>query len=298
MQLALANSLSEVASQIGKRNATVTLLRDGLYRQCEAYMNGLIDEVTYEQIANKYVNAMVTLLAIEELTGDGGAERVQKVGGNGSVTATTNVNVNVKPPTAPESAEPPEEGQDEGAPAETAGTEASDDAAGSEATPEETAGGDTPAEDEASSEESGSTPSTSEGAAAAPAPVVGTIVTGSEATIPAYVASAVQAMVLEFQRKDTKDYCLIQMRRLIDLNIKTITVLLQKDSPFDQLAKLCAVVFVTERIAIEGSLASSAPAESTGTGEPQSEVEPPQPEPGAEPDGGAREELQNLLKSF
>jgi hypothetical protein len=68
VQGALASALSETASELGKRNATIQLLRDGLYRQCEAYMNGLIDKFYYEQIANKYVNAMVTLLAIEELT--------------------------------------------------------------------------------------------------------------------------------------------------------------------------------------------------------------------------------------
>ena len=66
----LAGAITETAKQLGKRNATIQLLRDGLYRQCEAYMNGLIGPIAYESIANKYVNAMVVLLAIEEITRD------------------------------------------------------------------------------------------------------------------------------------------------------------------------------------------------------------------------------------
>ena len=67
-QAEIVNIFKETAKQLGKRNATIQLLRDGLYRQCEAYMNGLIDKITYEQVANKYINAMVVLLAVEELT--------------------------------------------------------------------------------------------------------------------------------------------------------------------------------------------------------------------------------------
>ena len=67
-QIKIANTFKETAKQLGNRNATIQLLRDGLYRQCEAYMNGFINKTTYEQVANKYINAMVVLLAVEELT--------------------------------------------------------------------------------------------------------------------------------------------------------------------------------------------------------------------------------------
>ena len=63
-------AFSEAAKQLGRRNATIQLLRDGLYRQCEAFLNGIVDDATYSWIANKYVNAMVVLLAIEEITPD------------------------------------------------------------------------------------------------------------------------------------------------------------------------------------------------------------------------------------
>ena len=61
-------ALKEAIKELGTRNATIQLLRDGLYRQCEAYMNGVIDGKKYERIANKYVNAMVVLLAIEKIS--------------------------------------------------------------------------------------------------------------------------------------------------------------------------------------------------------------------------------------
>lgn len=67
----LALALREAASELGKRNATIQLLRDGLYRQCEAYMNGLVGPREYIEIADRYVDGMVTLLAIERLTAGG-----------------------------------------------------------------------------------------------------------------------------------------------------------------------------------------------------------------------------------
>ena len=67
-RIALSTAVQEAAKQLGTRNATIQLLRDGLYRQCEAYMNGLISDETYDQIANKYINAMVVLLAVEQIT--------------------------------------------------------------------------------------------------------------------------------------------------------------------------------------------------------------------------------------
>ena len=66
--LGLATALSEAVGELGKRNATIQLLRDSLYRQCEAFMNGMIDGTDYEDISHRYVDAMVTLLAIEQVT--------------------------------------------------------------------------------------------------------------------------------------------------------------------------------------------------------------------------------------
>ena len=61
-------SLSESAASIGIRTATIQLLRDALYRACEAYLNGAINEFGYGLILNSIDDVMITLLAIEGLT--------------------------------------------------------------------------------------------------------------------------------------------------------------------------------------------------------------------------------------
>jgi hypothetical protein len=65
----LAGSISEVASNIGIRTQTIQLLRDGMYRLCEAYMNGAIDMKEYRAQQRRYQIMMSGLLAIESLTG-------------------------------------------------------------------------------------------------------------------------------------------------------------------------------------------------------------------------------------
>ena len=68
---AVVNKFFEnLALSLGSRNTTIQLLRDGLYRQCEAYLNGVINAEEYKKLANRYVDGMVTLLAIERITPD------------------------------------------------------------------------------------------------------------------------------------------------------------------------------------------------------------------------------------
>lgn len=172
IQAALASSLSETARQLGQRNATIQLLRDGLYRQCEAYMNGLIDKAYYEQIANKYANAMVTLLAIEQLAPTGAQ--------SASSSATTPLSVNT---TANITGTAPEAAPDE-----------ADAAAG--ATPE---GEETPAEAPSGS---------AQGSATAAPPVVAVNLPQANSQIEPHVSLAVNTMVTWFLTKDTVDYCL------------------------------------------------------------------------------------------
>jgi len=68
VQAKLSAALSESAQELGIRNASIQLLRDGLYRACEAYMNGALNDFQYTMIASRYADIMVTLLAIEQLT--------------------------------------------------------------------------------------------------------------------------------------------------------------------------------------------------------------------------------------
>lgn len=54
---------------IGLRTQTIQLLRDAMYRLCEAYFNSGIESGKMAPIIDRYQDAMVALLAIEQLTG-------------------------------------------------------------------------------------------------------------------------------------------------------------------------------------------------------------------------------------
>jgi hypothetical protein len=65
--LAFQYALAEQVAYIGVRNSTIQLLRDGLYRACEAYMNGAIGDFGYSLILANYGRLMVALLSTEGL---------------------------------------------------------------------------------------------------------------------------------------------------------------------------------------------------------------------------------------
>ncbi len=62
-------SLSEAIKTVGRRTQTVQLLRDGLYRACEALMNGAINKDEYKALLKGIDAFAVTLVAIDGLTG-------------------------------------------------------------------------------------------------------------------------------------------------------------------------------------------------------------------------------------
>ncbi|MFA0575281.1 hypothetical protein AB4580_22195 [Vibrio splendidus] len=65
----LASAFQEGATYTGLRTQSIQLLRDGMYRLCEAHMSGAIDKSTYGVLVRRYQKNMVALLAIEQLTG-------------------------------------------------------------------------------------------------------------------------------------------------------------------------------------------------------------------------------------
>lgn len=67
--LKLAASSQEGTSYIGLRTQSIQLLRDAMYRNCEAYANGALNEAEYSIASRRYQRSMVALLAIEQLTG-------------------------------------------------------------------------------------------------------------------------------------------------------------------------------------------------------------------------------------
>jgi hypothetical protein len=64
-----ALSQTETASFIGNRTETIQLLRDNLYRACEAYMGGAVSSEDYLALIRRYQVMTMGLLAIERLTG-------------------------------------------------------------------------------------------------------------------------------------------------------------------------------------------------------------------------------------
>ncbi len=67
--LKLATASQESSAYIGLRTQSIQLLRDAMYRNCEAYANGAIDQVQYGIATRRHQRSMVALLAIEQLTG-------------------------------------------------------------------------------------------------------------------------------------------------------------------------------------------------------------------------------------
>ncbi len=65
----LAAAMSETGSNIGVRSQTIQLLRDAMYRLCEGHIGGAIRGPAFIKLQRVYQNAMMGLLAIEQLTG-------------------------------------------------------------------------------------------------------------------------------------------------------------------------------------------------------------------------------------
>lgn len=65
----VAASLSGTATNIGLRTQSIQLMRDALYRLCEAGANGHINEFQMRTLHMRYQNMIIGLLAIEQLTG-------------------------------------------------------------------------------------------------------------------------------------------------------------------------------------------------------------------------------------
>jgi hypothetical protein len=66
---AISRSHAEAMAQLTERLATMQLLRDGLYRACEAYANGAISDTTYAVMLSRYDKTMVTMLLGELAAG-------------------------------------------------------------------------------------------------------------------------------------------------------------------------------------------------------------------------------------
>ena len=68
IQAALSNSITEGAGSIGLRTQSIQLMRDSMYRLCEAHMSGFIGDLAFETLHRRFQSSMVAILAIEQLT--------------------------------------------------------------------------------------------------------------------------------------------------------------------------------------------------------------------------------------
>ncbi len=77
----LGGEISQTAKSIAVRTATIQLLRDGLYRACEAVINGMIDKDEYHQILNGIGDVIIVLQGIDSLGGlkEGGADSAKAI---------------------------------------------------------------------------------------------------------------------------------------------------------------------------------------------------------------------------
>lgn len=72
---------AESIAQLTQRMATIQLLRDGLYRACEAYANGAISKVEYSVLLSRFDDTMITMLLAELIAGNFGGELAAIGGG-------------------------------------------------------------------------------------------------------------------------------------------------------------------------------------------------------------------------
>lgn len=86
--VAASNAINSAAANIGLRTQSITLMRDTLYRMCEAYLNGQVDEIQVATLIGRSMDLTAVILAIEQLTGATAASQVALTPG-GSANASS-----------------------------------------------------------------------------------------------------------------------------------------------------------------------------------------------------------------
>lgn len=76
-----AFAMSSSIAQLGERLASIQLIRDKMFRTCEAYNNGAVSDTTYTLLMSQLDRAMVTLLSAEVAGGAFGRELAAISGG-------------------------------------------------------------------------------------------------------------------------------------------------------------------------------------------------------------------------
>ena len=74
--VSFANALQGSAASIGLRTQSITLMRDALYRMCEAANNGNLNEIHVARFLRRSQDLTAVILAVEQLTGAVAASQV------------------------------------------------------------------------------------------------------------------------------------------------------------------------------------------------------------------------------
>lgn len=69
-----SGSSAEALAELAGRSTALLGLRDGLYRACEAYANGVLGQDAYALVLTRYGQLMTTLFLGQDITGAAGAE--------------------------------------------------------------------------------------------------------------------------------------------------------------------------------------------------------------------------------
>lgn len=80
------------SASIGLRTQSITLMRDALYRMCEAYANNAVDDVQVVTLLNRSQDLTAVILAVEQLTGAVAANQASLTGSSGANSYATALN--------------------------------------------------------------------------------------------------------------------------------------------------------------------------------------------------------------
>lgn len=90
--LSLSGVGESTAASIGLRTQSITLMRDALYRMCEAYANGAVGDAQVVTLLNRSQDLTAVILAVEQLTGAVAANQAALTGSAGANASATALN--------------------------------------------------------------------------------------------------------------------------------------------------------------------------------------------------------------
>lgn len=90
--VSVSGSGQSTAASIGLRTQSITLMRDALYRMCEAYANGAVGDAQVVTLLNRSQDLTAVILAVEQLTGAVAANQANATGSSGANAYATALN--------------------------------------------------------------------------------------------------------------------------------------------------------------------------------------------------------------